>query len=333
MTAGRALDRYDVLLLDLDGTVYHGSEVVPGAADAVAEAHRAAVRLRYVTNNASKSPQQVADHLTGLGVPASPDEVSTSAQAGAKLLAELVPAGSSVLVVGTESLVAEIRGVGLNPVRDYSEAVSAVVQGHSPTTTWENLAHACRAIRAGARWVACNVDPTLPSEFGELPGNGSMVAALRTATGQHPEVAGKPAPALFRTAMESAQGGHGLVVGDRLDTDIAGANAAGLNALLVLSGVTTAAALIAAVPEERPTHLAWDIRAITDSEDTLRIGPRPGWKIEPIDGSLSVLGTGEQSDELELLRALCAAAWETGETTVHAGDSASEAALSLLALA
>ncbi|MCB0945446.1 MAG: HAD hydrolase-like protein, partial [Mycobacterium sp.] len=161
--------------------------------------------------------------------------------------------GSAVLVVGTDALGDEIAAVGLRPVRLASEEPAAVVQGHSTETCWANLAEAALAIRAGALWVAANVDKTLPTERGLLPGNGAMVAALRTATEAEPQVAGKPAPTLMSDALARGDFHAPLVVGDRLDTDIAGANAADLPSLMVLTGVSTAVEAVHARPEERPT--------------------------------------------------------------------------------
>jgi glycerol-1-phosphatase len=307
------LAAYDAVLFDLDGTVYHGARVIPGAPETVRAAREHGTPVRFVTNNASKAPAEVVDHLTELGMPAEADEVHTSAQAGVVLLKERLEPGAEVLVVGTESLAAEVTGAGLKPVRENGDGVKAVVQGHSPDNTWAALAEACLAIRAGALWVACNVDATLPSERGLLPGNGSMVAALRTATDVEPLVAGKPEPLLFETAAKSAGAEHPLVVGDRLDTDIAGAVAAGIDSLVVLSGVATPKQLIEAVPAERGTYLAADLTALTETTEDLKIGPRPGWTVQVADGVLVADGEG---DDLDLLRALCHVAWESGVTKV-----------------
>ncbi|UOX90132.1 HAD-IIA family hydrolase [Amycolatopsis sp. FBCC-B4732] len=305
------LAAYDAVLFDLDGTVYHGARVIPGAPETVRAAREHGTPVRFVTNNASKAPDEVVAHLTGLGMPAGVDEVHTSAQAGVVLLKDRLEPGAEVLVVGTGSLAAEVAGAGLEPVRENGDDVKAVVQGHSPDNTWAALAEACLAIRAGALWVACNVDATLPSERGLLPGNGSMVAALRTATDVEPLVAGKPQPLLFETAARSAGAERPLVVGDRLDTDIAGAVAAGIDSLVVLSGVATPRQLIEAVPAERGTYLAKDLTALTESPEDLKIGPRPGWSVTTENGVLHATGDG---DDLDLLRALCHAAWETGVT-------------------
>jgi len=307
------LDRYDTLLFDLDGTLYRGEDVIPGAPEAIATAHRAGNRVRYITNNASRGPDEVAAHLTDLGIPAQPDEVSTSAQAGAAVTRSKLDAGATVLVVGSPALVAELEAVGLRTTRAASDDVAAVVQGLSKDTGWRDLAEACVAIRAGALWVACNVDPMLPTERGLLPGNGSMVAALRTATGAEPLVAGKPATPLITRAAEDAE--NALVIGDRLDTDIAGAINAGLDSLLVLSGGNTAADVYQA--DDRPTYIADDVAALTESPDRLRVAPQEGWQL---DGN-TVRGTG---DPLALLRTLCA---EPARGTLVAGDDTAHAAL------
>jgi HAD superfamily hydrolase (TIGR01450 family) len=325
--ADALLAAYDVVLFDLDGTVYHGSRGIAGVPETVEAVRNHGTAVRFVTNNASKAPEDVAQRLVELGIPADASEVHTSAQAGVAVLGERLGKGAEVLVVGTESLAAGVAGAGLKPVRRNADSVRAVVQGHSPDNTWAVLAEACLAIRAGALWVACNVDATLPSERGLLPGNGSMVAALRTATDREPLVAGKPEPLLFQTATRSAGADRPLAVGDRLDTDIAGAVAAGIDSLVVLSGVTTPKQLLNAVPEQRPTYLAADLTALTSRPEDLKIGPRPGWSVTD---TLAVEGDG---DPMDLLRALCHAAWQAGTTEIRPGDEAARAALSELGLA
>ncbi|PRX46222.1 HAD superfamily hydrolase (TIGR01450 family) [Prauserella shujinwangii] len=326
------LARHDAVLLDLDGTVYHGARPIPSAAESIARVRELGTPVRFVTNNASKSPGAVAAHLRGLGVAAEAAEVSTSAQAAARLLRERIAPGAAVLVVGTEALAAEVEAAGLRPVRQASDDVAAVVQGHSPDTAWADLAEACLRIRAGAVWVACNADATLPTERGQLPGNGAMVAALRAATGREPDVAGKPRAPLFRTAAESAGARAPLVVGDRLDTDIEGAAAAGLAALAVLTGVGTPAALLAAEPAQRPRYLAADLSALTGKSGELEIGPRPGWRVRADGPELTATSDGAR-DAVDLLRTLCAAAWRHGTTRVRPGDDHAGAALAELGLA
>jgi glycerol-1-phosphatase len=319
-------EEHDCLLLDLDGTVFRGEEATPGAVDALGAV---SARRLYVTNNASRSPDEVAAHLVALGFTADPADVVTSSQSAARLLAGQLPSGAAVLIVGTESLSAEVRNVGLTPVRQFSDAPVAVVQGHSPRTGWSDLAEAALAIRAGAIWVATNVDRTLPSERGLLPGNGSMVAALRTATDQEPQVAGKPEPTLLNDALARGTFEHPLVVGDRLDTDIAGANAARLPSLLVLTGVSTAADMVFAVPEQRPNLVAADLRSLFADGESLRVAPHPAWHTSGGPDGVTVSSAGDPpGDPLTVVRAAAAAVWAAGGTpTLHAGDDTARAAL------
>jgi glycerol-1-phosphatase len=333
----RLLDIYDALLLDLDGTVYRGGEAVPGAAQAVKAARENGTAVRFVTNNASRSPQDVAEHLTAMGVSATPAEVSTSAQAAGTVLAERLQPGDEVLVVGTSALADIVESNGLRAVRTFTDNVKAVVQGLSRDTGYRDIAEATLAIRAGALWVACNMDPTLPTERGELPGNGSLVAALRTSTGQEPVVAGKPARPLMDEAITSANANTPLVVGDRLDTDIAGAVTAEVDALLVLSGVTKPAELLAAPAWLRPRYVAASIGDVCTSPETLQIAAQRAWEVDRTDHVLTVrsTGNGAVTDELALLRALCAAhrPVEGGDIAVRAEDDPTREALRALGIA
>jgi HAD superfamily hydrolase (TIGR01450 family) len=322
-------DEHDCLLLDLDGTVFRGQQATEGSVETLADLQ---ARALYVTNNASRGPGQVAEHLKALGFSASPDDVVTSAQSAARLLADQLPGGSKVLVIGTDSLAAEIRNAGMEPVRLWSEEPVAVVQGHSPETAWADLAEAALAIRAGASWVAANVDRTLPSERGLLPGNGSMVAALCAATDRQPQVAGKPQPTLLNDALARGNFERPLVVGDRLDTDIAGANAAGLPSLLVLTGVSTAAEMVHAIPEERPTYLAPDLRSLHSEVAAVEIGPHPAWKVEIGPRAVTVHSTGvDVDDALAVVRATADAVWRSSAderpVEITAGDDTAREAL------
>lgn len=330
----RLLNTYDALLLDLDGTVYRGDQALPGAEDVARLAHEGGVTIRFVTNNASRGPDEVARHLADLGVPAEPVEVSTSSQAAGSVLAANLPAGADVLVVGTTALMDVVSGVGLRPVRQFSGSVAGVVQGLNQDATWRDLAEACLAIRAGAFWVACNVDATLPTERGQLPGNGAMVAALRTATGKEPVVAGKPARPLLDEAVRSAGAQRPLFVGDRLDTDIAGAEAAGIDAMFVLTGVSTPAELLAAPQRLRPRYVAADLRAVRCSVSELEIRPQPSWDVRTRDQGLTVRWTGVEGDEVSLLRALCAAhaPADGAPIEVHAEDDRARQAIGALDL-
>lgn len=304
------LDVHDRLLLDLDGVVYVGPAAVPGAVEALTGAHQRGVTLRYVTNNASRTPVEVARHLRDLGLPAGDDEVVTASQAAARLAVGAVGPGAPVLAVGGPGVTAALEAEGLKIVTSAEDGPAAVVQGYGPDVGWRQLAEASFAVRAGALWVATNLDTTLPTPRGLAPGNGSLVAVVRTATGAEPLVAGKPEPALFRLAAEGAR--SPLVVGDRLDTDIGAANAAGMPSLLVLTGVTGPGDLLRAVAEERPRMVAADLSGLTEPHAAPR-ETADGWtcgdaRARLVSSELRVDGTG-----LDALRAACAAAWQASD--------------------
>lgn len=326
------LDRHDVLLADLDGTLYRGPHAVPGAVEAVVGAAARGVRTVYVTNNASRPPADVAAQLVELGFPASDEDVVTSAQAGAAMLADQLDAGAAVLVVGTDALAAEVTRLGLT-VTPHAGDAAAVIQGHSPDTGWRLLAEATVALRAGAVWVACNLDATLPTERGPLPGNGSMVAALRTASGREPQVAGKPAPALVDASVQRVGARRPLMIGDRLDTDIEGGRRADMPSLLVLTGVSDATELLAAPPERRPDYVAADLGALTREVTDLTPGPRAGWTVDGGAGHWTLTADGGD-DPVDALLTLCGAHWADGggAATVTAGDEHAAAALDALRL-
>ncbi|MCI4675576.1 HAD-IIA family hydrolase [Candidatus Mycolicibacterium alkanivorans] len=322
--------QHDCLLLDLDGTVFRGHQPTEGA---IVSLDRADTRKLFVTNNASRAADEVAEHLRGLGFTATPADVVTSAQSAAGLLAQQLPAGAKVLVVGTDALADEVAGVGLQPVRLFSDEPVAVVQGHSTTTGWPILAEAALAIRAGALWVAANVDRTLPTERGLLPGNGAMVAALKAATDAEPQVAGKPAPALMRDALARGTFHAPLVVGDRLDTDIEGANAAELPSLMVLTGVNNAADAVHACPAQRPILIGADLRDLHTDAEALKVVAHPAWRVEVHDHVVTVFATGDDpgDDGLSVVRATARAVWDTSTDgraiAVRAGDDSARAAL------
>ena len=254
---------HDVALLDLDGVVYIGKGAVPHAAaalDAAAASH--GMRSVFVTNNAARPPEVVAAHLVELGVRAEPGDVVTSAQAGARMLAERLPAGSRVLVIGGPGVPAALRERGLVPVESVDDDPVAVMQGFGPKVGWKQLAEGSLAIDRGMVWVATNVDATIPSPRGRVLGNGSLVAALRHATGAEPLVAGKPLPPLMVESVERSAASSPIVVGDRLDTDIEGANATGIPSLLVLTGVTDWQDLLFVEARFRPTYLDHDLRGL-----------------------------------------------------------------------
>jgi HAD superfamily hydrolase (TIGR01450 family) len=303
---------YDVALLDLDGVVYLGGTAIPGAAQALRKAESAGMRLAYVTNNAFRTPAAVAALLTSFGAPATAPDVVTSAQAAARLLAERLPAGAPVLVIGGTGLRMAVRERGLRPVSTVADRPQAVVQGYSPDVGYSVLAEGGLAVAAGALFVATNGDLTLPSRRGRQPGNGSLVQVIATATGVQPLVAGKPEPPLHRESVLRTGAKHPLVVGDRLDTDIDGARRVGADSMLVLTGVTHPADAVLASPSQRPTYLAEDLAGLLEPHpDVTSLDGAfscEGWTARWAQEHLELTGDGERIDGL---RALCAAAWAT----------------------
>jgi len=304
---------YDVALLDLDGVVYVGPAAVRNAAAALAEATRLGMRFAFVTNNASRTPTAVAEQLARLGVPARDEEVVTSAQAAARLLAERLAPGSRVLLVGGEGLEVALVEQGLVPVSSTDDHPAAVVQGFGPDVGWRALAEASFAVGSGLPWVATNADPTLPTPRGAAPGNGALVQAVATATGRHPEVAGKPELPMHREAMLRSSAERPLVVGDRLDTDIEGAQRGGVDSLLVLTGVTGPVDVVLAPPQQRPTYISQDLTGLTRSHPAVEGGDGAatcrGWRARMRDGHLELAGEGAGADPLDGLRAACVASW------------------------
>lgn len=322
---------YDVALLDLDGVVYIGTSAVAGAADSVAKAKAGGMRVAFVTNNASRTPSAVAAQLSTFGITASAADVVSSAHAAARLLAERLPPGSKVLVVGAMSLRLAVRERGLRPVSLASERPAAVVQGFVPDLSYSLLAEAGLAVAAGAWFVATNVDATLPTARGDQPGNGSLVQVIASATGQQPAVAGKPQAPLHAEAVAKSGATHPLVVGDRLDTDIEGAVRAGTDSLLVLTGVSRPLDVVLAPPGQRPTYLAQGLAGLVQSHPGVtstgggfRCG---GWTASWADpGKLTVTGSG---DQLDGLRAVCVAAWSGDAPAGQLADAAKPALATL----
>ncbi|HZP14753.1 MAG TPA: HAD-IIA family hydrolase [Nocardioides sp.] len=259
---GRVLaDAYDVVLLDLDGVVYIGGHAVPHAVEALREVRGRGVRLGFITNNAARTPEQIAAHLTELDVAAEPDDVVTSAQAVATMIADRHPHGTRVAVLGADGLRDALRERGLEPVGVADEA-DALVSGYGPEVAWREVMRAASRIAQGLPWFAANTDRTIPTPYGEAPGHGAQVDLLTRFSGIVPPVAGKPEIPLFDEARRRLAGDRVLMVGDRLDTDILGAHRAGIDSLLVMTGVTGRDELGAAPAGERPTYVADDLRGL-----------------------------------------------------------------------
>ncbi|MBT0995326.1 HAD-IIA family hydrolase [Cellulomonas sp. DKR-3] len=310
------VERYDLALVDLDGVAYRGHEPIDHASDGLVAARDRGMRLVFVTNNASREPEQVADQLTGLAIPTSPDEVMTAAQAAAQLLRSRLKAGERVLVVGGAGLRTAVREAGYVVVDSADDEPAAVAQGFAPEVGWTELAEAAYAIERGAWHVASNLDLSLPTARGFAPGNGSLVGAVRAATGVTPDSAGKPSPTMYRMAVERAGARSALVVGDRLDTDLAGARSGGFDGLHVLTGVSSARDDVLAAPGERPHYVGADLRALLVPHAAPERAGDGWWRCgsasaRVVDGVLELGrgGDGGPDHELDEVRAACAAAW------------------------
>jgi glycerol-1-phosphatase len=310
-------DAYDVAMLDLDGVVYIGPDAVPGAADHLAAARKAGQHLAYVTNNASRTPDAVAQHLRDLGIEVDDGDVVTSAQAAARLLAEQLPEGSAVFLIGGTGLEVALAEEGLRAVQDADAEPVAVVSGFSADLRWSTVIAGAILVRDGLPWVASNTDLTVPTQAGPGPGNGALVGVVARFADREPVVAGKPRPPLFEETVRRVGGERPLVVGDRLDTDVEGANATGYDSLLVMTGVTDLRQLVAARPELRPSYVAADLGALgrTHPEPTVEgdAATSAGWTATVEDGALRVDGDGTDLDGW--WRVVATAAWRHLDTT------------------
>ena len=255
-------DRFDTALLDLDGVVYVGPHAVDGVPETLAEVRRRGMRTAFVTNNAARTPETVAAHLRELGVAAEADDVVTSAQAAATLVLGRVGAGAAVLVVGGEGLRAALIERGLRPVTSADDA-DAVVQGFAPDVDWRALAEGTFAVRRGLPWIACQPGQHRADSAGHGPRQRCARRRHRADHRASRRRGGRQAGAGAAPGVHAAHRGppDPLVVGDRLDTDIEGANRAGVASLLVFTGVATPADVVRAEPVHRPTYVAADLRA------------------------------------------------------------------------
>jgi len=258
------VELYDVALLDLDGTVYVGPDAVPHAVESLNAAASGGMRLLYTTNNAARTPEDVASQLRHLGLSTTAQDVVTSSVVAAQRVLADFGVGAKVLAVGGPGVGEALAAAGLDVVGRAADRPVAVVQGYGPDVSWRDLAEAAFAINAGARHIATNLDLTIPTSGGIAPGNGTLVRAVVTATGVDPVVTGKPFRTMFDFVVAQTGARRALVIGDRLDTDIEGGRNADLDTLHVLTGVDGVSSLLAATPEFRPTYIARDLRALFD---------------------------------------------------------------------
>lgn len=314
------LDGVDVVLADLDGVVYAGAGAIPHAIESL---NRAAEerRLGFITNNASRTDETVAAHLRELGLHPTANDIVTSPQAAMRLLKDHAPVGSTVLVVGGDGLVSELEKAGYVVTRSAADAPAAVVQGFAPDVAWTDLAEAAFVLQTDREpndlpWIATNTDWTIPQARGIAPGNGTLVSAVHTAVGRLPIVAGKPEVPIFEEATARFAATKPLFIGDRLDTDIKGAVAAGMDSVLVLTGIDRAKHVLAADPVSRPTYILEDLRGLhepypstTFSAD--RASATVGRSSVRIDGT-NVVVEREGDSAIDRLRAASAVIWASG---------------------
>ncbi|MFM2384153.1 MAG: hypothetical protein RL166_27 [Actinomycetota bacterium] len=315
------IEGYDALFADLDGVVYEGGKAIEHAVEALRRVGDQGMPVGYVTNNSSRKPQTIADQISGYGLNVTSQHVVSSGQTGVELLKTLIPAGSKVLVVGGEGLRTYTEAGGFVLVEDSTHKPDAVIQGFSPDVSWKHLAEAAYSIQNGAKWVATNQDWTIPQERGIAPGNGTLVSAVHTAVGQLPLVAGKPEVAIFETAKARFGSKRPLFVGDRIDTDILGANRAGIDSVLVLTGISQPKELLATKEDSQPTFVISDLRELLlpylEPKKTKFGYSLRNAEVELLGNKVRVV-SGEPKS-IDVLRCACAVIWGSGQP-IHALD-------------
>ncbi len=322
------LDGVDAVLADLDGVVYQGPDPIPHAVDSLLRVSSEGLRVGYITNNASRTDAQVAEHLSSFGLQVAPHDVVTSPQAAMRLMATLIGPGATVLVVGGVGLVSEVEKAGFVVTRSVDDRPAAVVQGFAPEVGWTQLAEASFALHDPAvHWVATNTDWTIPVARGIAPGNGTLVSAVHTAVGRLPVVAGKPETPIFEVAKDRFGASNAAFIGDRLDTDTMGAKRAGLRAIHVLTGIDRAKQLLAAPKGQRPDFIVDDLRQLFDPYPATTVSKdgsetRVGASVVRMQGHVvRVVKAGDSATDL--VRAGAAAIWNSG-LSIHALDVAPE---------
>ena len=256
------LTGYDHALLDLDGCVYVGAACTPGAPEAVGELRAAGKSVVFLTNDARRAPEEYVRKLWSLGLQASLKEVVTVGATLQYVLAQTTP-GTSTYVIGSRAIFRHVADAGqriVNGTKRATEAELVVVAGHDELNFIE-LREATQAVLGGAEMLATSRDRAFPTDQGIWPGTGAIVAALEYATERRARIVGKPAPDMFQAALDRVGPGRALVVGDRLDSDLAGAAAAGLDGAIVLTGVSTRA-LAQSAQAPAPVAIADDLHSL-----------------------------------------------------------------------
>ncbi|KRE95925.1 HAD family hydrolase [Nocardioides sp. Soil774] len=302
------VEAHDLVMFDLDGVVYVGGEAVDGVADRVDRIRATGAHVAFVTNNASRTPDRVAEKLVGLGVHAEATDVVTSAQAAARLLHEAHGDGAKILLLGGEGLRVALLDAGLQPVEDPEGAV-ALASGYGPDVRWRDIMRASVLVRDGLPYVASNTDLTIPTPYGLAPGHGVLVRTITGFAGVEATVAGKPEKPLMEETVLRVGGDRPIMVGDRLDTDIEGARAIDAPSLLVLTGVTWLPELAGAAPEQRPTYISPTLEGLfephpvpSEKGGALELG---GWSGSVVDGHLEVTGEGTDADWWRVAASAC----------------------------
>ncbi len=315
---GSLLESHDLVMFDLDGVIYVSGEAIDGVPDRLRRVREAGVHLAFVTNNASRTPEKVAGNLVALGIDADASDVVTSAQAAARVVRERFGAGAHVLLLGGAGLEAALAAEDLVAQTEPDDDTVVVVSGYGPEVLWKDIMRAATLVKGGLPYVASNADMTIPTDYGQAPGHGVLVRAISDFAGVEPVVAGKPSRPLLDETVRRVGGRRPLMVGDRLDTDIEGARAVGVDSLLVMTGVTHLAELVAAGPGLRPTYVATDLEGLFAAQGAPEVADGSaalgGWTARVVEGRLRVEGSGESSD---FWRVVAVAGWthldDTGE--------------------
>lgn len=321
-------EAYELALVDLDGVAYRGPDPIDHADTSLTQAAALGMQLVYVTNNASREPEAVAAQLSGLGIATGPEQVMTAAQAAAELLKTRLAPQSKVLVIGGLGLRTAVANAGFTIVESADDDPAAVAQGFAPELGWAQLAEAAYAVSRGAWHVASNLDLSLPTARGYAPGNGSLVGAVVNATGEQPESSGKPSPKMYDLAVERTGAESVLVIGDRLDTDLAGARSGGYPGLHVLTGVNTARDDVLAPMPLRPHFIGADLRSLLESHPQPELSGNDWWvcrgsAARVVSGRLELDASHRDGngDDVDIVRAACASAWAAADAGVEIDQS------------
>ncbi len=291
-------ERYDAVLVDLDGVMYRGDEPVAGSGAVIDKVRALGTPVLFLTNNSSQTPEAVTAKLDRMGVSAFPAEILTSAVATAVMLEREGSSGQEAFVVGEEGIKTALRSAGVSVAEGEPESVDLVVVGIDRSADYAKLRTASLLIERGARLIATNSDGSYPAPDGLWPGAGALLAAVVTTTGASPVVVGKPSRPLFEAAQQLTGAAAPLVVGDRLDTDVAGAAGMGWDSLLVWTGAARPNELIGA--SQLPTFVGSDLSALLQDLPPARILPANADDVQAIEELISTSGLNAGGTEQRL---------------------------------